>query len=134
MRTFRLLAVLGGLGLIGWGLYGLLHDHYVQDPLDVLTWAVGALVLHDGLWVPLVCLAGARFARGPVLRAWLIVASALTAVALPAVLRAGTDHGNPTLLPLPYLRNFLVLLGVSAAVGALWALALRWRRRRGRPD
>lgn len=42
---------------MAYGLYGLLNDHYITDPADVLVWAVGGLVLHDGLWVPLVCLA-----------------------------------------------------------------------------
>ncbi|MFF3597160.1 hypothetical protein [Kitasatospora indigofera] len=131
-RLLRTGTALAGLALMAYGLYGLLDDRYITDPLDVLVWAVGGLVLHDGLWVPLVCLVGARFARGPVLRAWLIVAAALTAVGLPAVLRAGDDHGNPTLLPLPYLRNYLLTLAATAAVALLGAAAVAVRRRRRR--
>ncbi|WP_329493717.1 hypothetical protein [Kitasatospora herbaricolor] len=129
-RFLRLGTALAGIALMAYGLYGLLNDHYITDPADVLVWAVGGLVLHDGLWVPLVCLAGSRFARGPVLRAWLIVAAALTAVGLPAVLRAGDDHGNPTLLPLPYLRNYLLTLAVTAAVALFGVAAAAVRRRR----
>ncbi|MET9612150.1 hypothetical protein [Kitasatospora indigofera] len=129
-RLLRTGTTLAGLALMAYGLYGLLNDRYITDPPDVLVWAVGGLVLHDGLWVPLVCLAGARFARGPVLRTWLIVAAALTAVGLPAVLRAGDDHGNPTLLPLPYLRNYLLTLAATAAVALLGAAAVAVRRRR----
>jgi hypothetical protein len=52
-------------------------------------------------------------------------------VAVPAVLRAGDDHGNPTLLPLPYLRNGLLFLAVTAAAaGATAALLALLRRRR----
>ncbi|MCX5214410.1 hypothetical protein OG689_34995 [Kitasatospora sp. NBC_00240] len=130
-RFLRLGTALAGIALMGYGLYGLLNDHYITGPSDVLVWAVGGLVLHDGLWVPAVCLAGARFARGRVLRAWLIVAAALSAVGLPAVLRAGTDNGNPTLLPLPYLRNYLLVLAATAAV-ALLGVAAAAVRRRGR--
>ncbi|MFG3052212.1 hypothetical protein ACGFZP_14825 [Kitasatospora sp. NPDC048239] len=125
----RALLLAAGLALVGYGLYGLLGDPYVTDPLDVLVWAVGGLVLHDGLWVALVCLLGAFLVRGPVLRGWLVVAAAVTAVGLPAVLRAGDDHGNPSVLPLPYLRNWLLVLAATAGLALLVALAGRWRRR-----
>ncbi|MFI9328631.1 hypothetical protein ACIGZJ_13925 [Kitasatospora sp. NPDC052868] len=125
----RALLLAAGLALVGYGLYGLLGDPYITEPLDVLVWAVGALVLHDGLWVALVCLLGAFLVRGPVLRGWLVVAAAVTAVGLPAVLRAGDDHGNPSVLPLPYLRNWLLVLAATAGLALLVALAGRWRRR-----
>ncbi|MER7842510.1 hypothetical protein ABTZ03_00990 [Kitasatospora sp. NPDC096077] len=125
-------ALAAGLAVTGFGLSGLLDDSFISEPAGVLRWAVGALVLHDGLWLPLVCLAGsllaaAGLARAPVLRGWLVVAAALTAVGLPAVARAGHDSGNPTLLPLPYLRNWLLLLAGTAALAVLVALARRWR-------
>nr|WNW42165.1 hypothetical protein RKE32_33805 [Streptomyces sp. Li-HN-5-13] len=63
------------------------------------------------------------------LRGWLVVAAAVGAVAVPAVLRAGDDRGNPTLLPLPYLRNGLLFLAASAAAAALAALVRRAVRR-----
>ncbi|WP_354637454.1 hypothetical protein [Kitasatospora camelliae] len=122
-------ALVAGLALTGYGLYGLLNDPYLTDPVDVLVWAVGGLVLHDGLWVALLCLIGAYLARDAVLRGWLIVAAAVTAVGLPAVPRAGDDHGNPSVLALPYLRNWLLVLAATAALALLIALALRWRHR-----
>ncbi|MEW1908515.1 hypothetical protein AB0442_08665 [Kitasatospora sp. NPDC085895] len=120
-----------GLAMIGFGTYGLLNDAYVTAPADVLVWAFGALLLHDGLWVPLLCLAGAYLARGPVLRGWLTVTAAVTAVGLPAVLRAGDDHGNPSLLPLPYLRNWLLVLAATALVALAVGLVRRWRHGTG---
>src|SRR4051794_38165443 len=102
MRIYRGLMVLAGGAVIGYGGYGMLGDAQISDPLDVLVWAGTAVVLHDALWLPLICVIGAVAARDTVLRAGLIVAASLTVVALPAVLRAGDDHGNPTLLPLHY--------------------------------
>ncbi|MFJ9950230.1 hypothetical protein [Kitasatospora sp. NPDC091207] len=125
----RALLMTAGLALIGYGLYGMLGDPYLTDPSAVLVWAVGGLVIHDGLWVPLVCLLGALLVRGPVLRGWLVVAAAVTAVGLPAVLRADDDHGNASLLPLPYLRNWLLVLAATAGLALLVAFAGRWRRR-----
>ncbi|WP_328952728.1 hypothetical protein [Kitasatospora purpeofusca] len=125
----RGLLLAAGLALIGYGLYGLLGDPYITDPADVLVWGFGGLVVHDGLWVPLLCLLGAFLVRGPVLRGWLVVAAAVTAVGLPAVLRAGDDGGNPSVLPLPYLRNWLLVLAATAGLALLVALVGRWRRR-----
>ncbi|MEU1420743.1 hypothetical protein [Kitasatospora sp. NPDC005751] len=123
-------ALAAGLALIGYGLYGLLTDVYLTDPAQVLVWGIGALVLHDGVWLPLLCLVGAHLARGPVLRGWLVVAAAVTAVGLPAVLRADDDHGNSSLLPLPYLRNWLAVLAATAVLALLIGLVRRWRRPR----
>ncbi|MFJ1753580.1 hypothetical protein [Kitasatospora sp. NPDC088134] len=140
MRVLRGALLSGGLALIGCGLVGLLTDRYISDPLGVLWWAAGLVVVHDGLWLPLVCAVGAVAGRRrPVLRGWLVVVAAVGAVAGPAVLRAGHDGGNPTLLPLPYLRNWLLFLAVTGAGAALFAAAryfvpraVRRARRAGR--
>ncbi|MDH6574481.1 hypothetical protein [Kitasatospora sp. MAP5-34] len=133
MRTLRTLLALAGLGLTGFGLYGIATDHYIDlghHPFDILRWAIGGLLIHDGLWVPLTCALGATVARSTPVRTGLILAAAVTAVALPAVLRAGVDHGNPTLLPLPYLRNWLLALAAITLLTAGWAALLHRRRRR----
>ncbi|MFI9276292.1 hypothetical protein ACIGXM_37330, partial [Kitasatospora sp. NPDC052896] len=120
VSVLRAVLALGAVGLIGFGVHGLLTDPYVNDPLDVAEWAIGGAVLHDGLWLPLVCLAGAALTRAPwTVRGGLVVAAALTAVGLPAVLHAGQGNGNPTVLPLPYLRNLLWLLAATAAATLL---------------
>jgi hypothetical protein len=130
MRLYRTLTALTGAAIIGYGLYGLLHDRYIGDPLDVALWAGGAIVIHDGLWMPLVCVAGLFVARDVLVRSFLVIAASLTAVGLPAVLREQVDHGNPTLLPLPYLRNQLLLLGCCAlACGVAMVVRRRLNRR-----
>jgi hypothetical protein len=128
MRLFRVVTGTGGLALIGYGLYGMLNDRYIEHPWDVLRWAVGGLLIHDGLWVPVVCLAGATFARSTPVRTGLIVTAAVTAVGLPAVLREGVNHGNPSVLPLPYGRNLLLTLAAIALFTAGWEA-----QRRGLP-
>jgi hypothetical protein len=136
IKAMRAVLALGGAALIGWGVYGLLHDPYIRDPSDVLLWAVGGLLIHDGLWLPLVFLVGLPLTRHPVLRGGLIVATTVSAVALPAVLRAGQNHGNATLLPLPYLHNLLLVLAALAVLTLLTAVTARlvWHGRAGVGD
>jgi hypothetical protein len=103
----------------------------------VLLFLVAVLVLHDGVWLPLVLVAGALFERfvparhrGPI-RVGLIAAAALTVAALPLALGFGRTADNPSALPLNYGRNLaLVLLAVTVATG----LAVARARRRNRKD
>ncbi|MEU9126221.1 hypothetical protein AB0C96_41545 [Streptomyces sp. NPDC048506] len=128
----RLLTGVAGLALMGVGV-SLLLD--VRDLTDVLVWLGGAVVLHDALIAPLVLLIGLVLvrggARGPV-RGALLVAGALTAVALPVLLRPGKP-ANSSVLPLDYPRNWLLTLVAVAAVTALVLAARGIRRSRRRP-
>ncbi|OAR26980.1 hypothetical protein A8W25_01455 [Streptomyces sp. ERV7] len=125
------------VGALGVALMGLgVSLVWAQSPWDVAVWLVGAVVLHDGLIAPLVLLVGLGvaatrpWARGP-LRAALMTGGCLTAIALPDILRPGPVT-NATVLPLDYLRNWLVLLAAVAVAGALVAAAKRVREERGR--
>ncbi len=130
MKSVRLL--LGGAGLLLIAIGGrLLAD--LPDPLDVLVWMGGALVLHDAIIAPLVLVAGLAVAAVPargLVRGALLTAGALVLVTLPLLLRPGTPP-NPSALPLPYGRNLLlVLAAVAVAAGVAAAVG---RRRRVRP-
>ncbi|MFI2717134.1 hypothetical protein [Streptomyces collinus] len=120
-----------GLALMGVGV-SLLID--VRDLRGALVWLAGAVVLHDVVIAPVVLLIGTALvrgsARGPV-RAALLVAGSLTMVALPVLLRPGR-RANPSVLPLDYPRNWLVMLVVMASVTAVW-LAVRKFEGRRRP-
>ncbi|MFF7701157.1 hypothetical protein [Streptomyces lydicus] len=132
MSVTRLLTGVAGLALMGVGA-SLLLD--VPDLTGVLVWLGGAVVLHDALIAPLVLLIGLVLvrggARGPV-RGALLVAGALTAVALPVLLRPGKP-ANSSVLPLDYPRNWLLTLVAVATVTALVLAARRTRRSRRRP-
>jgi hypothetical protein len=130
--------VIGALGVVamGIGLTIMLTDPYIRDPLDVGLWLAGAVVLHDGVLVPVVLAIGVALRRLPVrgvLRGGLIVAGALTAVALPELLDPEAP-ANPSVRPLDYMRNWVIALAVVAAVTALamGVQAVRARRASGR--
>lgn len=121
MRQIVGVAGLLMIALGGWLLSG------VGDPTGAAVWLAGSVVLHDGLIAPLVLLAGLAVARGPaprVVRAALVVGGCLTTVALPVLLRPGTP-ANSSVLPLDYLANWLILLGITAAAAVAYAVVRR---------
>jgi len=130
VTVFRVAAGAAGLALLGEGV-SLLWD--VPGPGDVLVWLAGAVALHDALIAPLVLLIGRLLVRGRLrgpVRGALLVAGALTLVALPPLLRPGS-RANPSVLPLDYPRNWLITLAAVAAVTVVYAAAravLRARR------
>ncbi|GAA3839238.1 hypothetical protein GCM10022403_084420 [Streptomyces coacervatus] len=133
VNVLRLLAGAAGLALMGVGA-SLLLDRQ-QDLMGVLEWLGGAVVLHDALIAPVVLLVGLVLVRGGVrgpIRGALLVAGALTAVALPVLLRPG-PRANSTVLPLDYPRNWLLTLVGVATVTALLVAAKEVRRSRRRP-
>ncbi|MFF1558503.1 hypothetical protein [Streptomyces sp. NPDC058279] len=133
MKTYRY--TLGALGLlliaVGARLVAVL-----PDPLDVLVWLGGALVLHDAVIAPLVLgvgmLVAALPARG-LTRGALLTGGAVLLVTLPLLLRPGAAP-NASALPLPYGRNLLLVLGAVAVAAALLAAvsAVRSHGRRRR--
>ncbi|GGR84305.1 hypothetical protein Snoj_42480 [Streptomyces nojiriensis] len=127
--------VTGGFGLVcaAWGGWLLLQQ---PEPWRIAVWLGGAVVVHDGLVAPvvmaiaaLVAVVGLRLHGVP--RAALIVAGSLTAIALPPLLRPG-GVANPTVLPLDYLRNWLLAMAAIAlftlAYVGVPAVARRARR------
>jgi hypothetical protein len=133
MRLLRI--AVGTAGVAGMALGTvLLASPQVGERLAVLWWLGGAVLLHDGVLVPVVLAVGAvlpprlrRSARGA-----LITAACLTVVALPVLLRPG-HPANPSLLPLDYRRNLLVALVAVAAVAAAWHARHAVRRLLRRP-
>ncbi|MET8982788.1 hypothetical protein ABZX85_45150 [Streptomyces sp. NPDC004539] len=129
MKAARVVAGAVGVVLMGVGV-SLLVD--VRDLPGVLLWLGGAVVLHDAVLAPTVLLAGPLLvrggARGPV-RGGLLVAGALTVVALPVLLRPGPKP-NSSVLPLDYPRNWLLALAAVTVATALVLVARRVRRGR----
>ncbi|QNP75500.1 hypothetical protein IAG44_00440 [Streptomyces roseirectus] len=116
-----------GVGFMAFGVY-LLAD--LRELADVLVWLGAAVVLHDGVVVPLVLAVGAVVGRG-VVRGALVVAGAVTVVASPVLLRPGRT-ANPSVLPLDYGRNWVLAMVAVGVVAGVWS-GVRWLRR-GRRD
>lgn len=128
-----------GLSVVGFGLRGLLSSDVVGSVGSWLTFLLGGLILHDGVFAPLVIvgsvatvfLIGSRVR--PVLQGTLYVCGCVIAVSVPALTGRGRIVTNPSILPHDYWRNLAIVIGVILACGLVLALA-RLRRPQRPPD
>ncbi len=116
------------MGALGVGLmaYGASLVWRTGSAAEVAVWLVGAVLLHDAVVAPLVLgvglLLGAVPARGLV-RGALVVAGGLTLIALPVLLAPYRPRANRSVLPLPYERNWLLLMALVALLATALAAA-----------
>lgn len=120
----RVLTTLG-LAMLAFGVLGLLRHADETRPLDALTFLLGGLVLHDGLWAPVVMVGGVVLARvvprrfRPTVQGALLVSAALTLVAIPPWTGRGRLANNASILPQDYGAGLLTALAVVWAVAAV---------------
>jgi hypothetical protein len=123
-----------GTAVIAFGLVGALSHSGATDPTQLLTWTVGAAVVHDALLAPVVIAFGlvtARYVpvtvRVPV-RVGLALSGLVTALAWPYLRGYGYRASNPSALPFQYGRNLVIVLAaiwVSVATATLGRRLLR---------
>lgn len=135
-RVALTIAYAAGTALAGYGGWLMLTTRTSRKLLDVFWWLAGALVVHDGVLAPLAVVVGLLVARAvpagvraPV-QAGLFASAAVTIAAASLVLGLGRKPDNPSLLPLPYGRNLLLLLALIWVTVAALAVIGRFRRRR----
>lgn len=122
-----------GLGIVGFGLIGLLRNADATQPVNWLTYVFGSLIAHDALWAPAVAVASVVLVRLaprwalPWLQGALVVSAGVVLVSIPALTGRGRIPSNPSILPNDYRGNVLLVLGLVWAVAIVLAL---WARRR----
>jgi hypothetical protein len=128
----RRLLIAAGTAAVLYAVAGAFTDPDVAVA-GVLVFAAVVLVLHDGVLMPLVALAG-RVLRGtsPAAHVAAVVTVTVVAVGLPLALGFGRPADNPSALPLAYGRH---LVGIVASIWLVFAVRKGWRhvrRRRSR--
>jgi hypothetical protein len=132
------IAVAVGVGIMAFGIGGLLRAAPATRPGQVALSLVGLDLLHDAVVAPIVCLVGLllarwlpRWARAPV-RAGLFASAATLVVGWAALRGYGRDAvpDNPTVDPLDYRTAVLTVFAVVWTLAAAWAVSSRIRSRR----
>lgn len=137
MKTARIvLGVVGGVLLL-YGVVRLVHGLPGATLLVLIGWLAAAVIIHLGVLSPLVLAVGAVLRRlvpdrgRAFVQAGLIMAAAVTVIAVPLMLRQFSQPPEKAMLLQDYRVNLLVLL-VIIAVGTSVAYAIRVARTRAR--
>ena len=132
-------ALIGAGALVmAYAVAGALFDGDVNR-VGVALFLITLLVLHDGVFLPVVIGVGALIGRfvparwQSTIRAAALISLAVSVVALPFVLGFGRSPDNPSALPLPYGRGLIVILILVwiASLGARKGMERRAARRDG---
>ncbi len=113
--------IAAGLLIMVYGVAGAILDADV-NLIGVIVFGAILLVLHDGVFLPLVAGAGMLLRRfvppgwQAAVRFAAIADLAVVVVALPLVLGYGRDAGNPTVLPRPYGEGLILTVVVTTVV------------------
>lgn len=128
--------VLGGVGvlLVGYGAARLLHGLPLGTLLVLGAWLLVALLLHHGVLQPAVLAIGAAAGRIPpparaFVQAALIMIGVVVIIALPLIIRQGSQPPAKAMLLQPYGLHLALLVGVII-LGTALAYALRGVRER----
>ncbi|WP_322759741.1 hypothetical protein [Frankia sp. Cr2] len=138
----RALLVGGGIAMVVVGVLGALDAHLAVNPPYALGWGLAAIAVHDALLVPALAVIGlvlTRLIPAPyraVMQAALIVSGSVALVSLPLWRGYGRKPDNPSVDPLAYERNLVIVLGVVWVIAAVVMLRRRLlvRRRAGAGD
>jgi hypothetical protein len=135
MLAWRIGLGAAGLLFIGYGVLLLPANTASKELVLLALWLIAAIVVHDAMLAPAVIGIGwllRRFVpdRGRrYLQAALVVGAFITVIAVPLILRQGTQPRSKALLQLPYGAHYALLLGMIAGV-SLVAYAARVARDR----
>ncbi len=126
VKAVRIILGVAGAGLIGYGLMGFPTQLGPTQLLGLLSWLAAAVLLHDGVVVPLSTLAGAGLTRlgsslrpvsAAVLRGAFMTGTVLTLIT-GILLKAQSVARNTTVLEADYAGHLLwfwAILAIAAA-------------------
>lgn len=147
LRAARLSLGILGAGLIGYGVLGLPTQLGIAQLVGLLAWLACAVLLHDGVLVPLTTLAGfglrrltfgLRSVSASLVRTALLIGAVVTGL-VALVVKAQSVARNTSVLEQNYAANlgwFWLVLAVATAVSVYLverAAVRRVRRQKTRP-
>jgi hypothetical protein len=140
VRRWRIALATLGLGLVGVGLVVLMQEVTPTHYLGILSWFIGALIIHDGIIAPVVFFVTVVMRRrlervpGPIvalIQGALVIAGIVALIAVPEIIKKSIGTLSSSILPQNYalhLGLFVVAL-VVLTLGAIAAYRLIFARR-----
>ncbi|GAA4671595.1 hypothetical protein [Frondihabitans cladoniiphilus] len=135
----RVALIVFGAALTLLGAYVMMTTVKPKNIVGVITWLIGALILHDGIISPIVVGIGIGLKRVgrriPASVLWIVqgavfVGSVFTLVVVPEIIRKAKIPKNYTVLPFDYAPRLAILWGVIVVLTAVViVVVLRVRRR-----
>ena len=139
MKAWRIGLAVAGIGLLLWGLYQVPGNITTHELMLLAIWLVAVVVVHDGLISPTVIGVGWLLRRCVPDRArrfvqFALIAGALvTVIAIPLILKQGSQPASKALLLQPYGVHLAWLLGLIAGATLLGYTVRVVRDRNARP-
>ena len=148
MTIVRVVLIAGGLGLLALGGLALLLDVNPARYVGIALWFAGAIILHDAVIAPAVFVAGLVLRRlgrrlpgaiVVIVQVAIVLLAVVTAIVVPEILKKEIGSANPTILPLEYLSNLVVLylatgLATLAAISVYVVVTARRQTAGGKAD
>jgi hypothetical protein len=137
--TFWLALVIGG-AVMAFGVRGVLMNHRATNPTELVRWVIGADLLHDFLFAPVVIALGWLVVR-VVPRSWRVpVQAGLVASGVAALVGWSAWRGygratvpdNTTVQPLDYTTAILTVWAIVWGLVAIWTAIAAVGRHRAR--
>jgi hypothetical protein len=128
-----------GIVMIGIGIRGIVNHSADTHPRSWVIWIVAAALGDDLVVIPVMLVIGAIVMRvvpmavRSVVQVALMISAAVSAIGIVGILASNRriHSDNPSLLPLPYVRNLLIVLAAIWFVAALVATIVVLRHRSG---
>jgi hypothetical protein len=139
--AWRLVLVVVGIGLLGFGGVVFLLDVNPATYPGVAVWLAGAILVHDGVGALAVFSAtvlvrradGIPFAVRAIVQGAAVVAVIVTVLVVPEMVALAIGPANPSVLPLDYAGNLLLFNAALAGLTVVVIVTVLIVRRRARP-
>ena len=121
MRRWRIGFATCGIALGAFGAFRLLTQVPITSVLLLVLWMIGAVVIHDGVLSPLIIGIGVLVHAVPArarryLQAGLVTAGSVVVIALPLIVRRGSQPAAKAILQRNYTSDLTLVIGLVAAV------------------
>jgi hypothetical protein len=145
VRNFRIGLILFGVALLGLGAFVLTNEVNPKRYVGILTWLIGALIIHDGIVAPTVFGVTLLFRRAQrkvppvviaIVEGAIVIGGIITLIVVPEILKKNIGTLSSSILPQNYALHlglfYVVLIALTGLAVGIY-VRLFARRQKLRP-